>query len=475
MKRQLALTSVAALAASLITLTPGSAGAGRAHVAADEVPPVSVADTVEHLQAFQDIADANAGNRRTGTPGYAASLDYVKNQLDEAGFETTVQEFTGTDFGGRPVEGTNLIADLPGGDESNTVMVGAHLDSIYAGINDNGTGSAGTLELARTLAESGVEPDSHVRFAWWDAEEVGLVGSRAYVDSLSDQEVGDIASYLNFDMIASPNYGIFVYDDNPDGDPLRDKLTGYFDATGMPWEYVDPQGRSDHYGFIEAGIPTAGLFTGADGLPADKTEEQVEKWGGTVGSWDPCYHQVCDDMSNFSEEGLAINLGAMADLVWDEAGFGDGDEEPVKELVNGGFEGRSGWAGATRVITDDQPRLARTGKGKAWFARGKPAGANNQATVNQTVSITPDARRLTLWVRVDAKTKVKGDRLRIQVVAGGKAKTLATLTVANRGKRYRKHTFDLGAYQGSDVTLRLASTNHKKGRSSFLVDDVSLS
>lgn len=470
MKRQLAAMSVAALAASLLTLSSSSAGAGPAAAqAVDEPPTVPIADTVAHLQAFQDIADANGGTRATGTAGYTASLEYVQEQLDAAGFETTVQEWTATDWGGTQRTGKNLIADLPGGDESETVMLGGHLDSIKAGINDNGTGSAGLLELALTLAETDAEPENHVRFAWWDAEEVGLVGSSAYVDSLSAAEKGDIASYLNFDMIGSPNYGIFVYDDNDNGNELRDKLTGYFDETDMPWEYVDPQGRSDHAEFIAAGIPTTGLFTGADGLPRDKTAAQVEKWGGTVGSWDPCYHQACDDIDNFSQEGLEINLGAMADLVWQEAY--EPTEEPLKALVNGGFEGRKGWTGTKPVITDAKPKMARTGKGKAWFARG----ASGKATINQTVSIAPGAQRLTLWVRVDAATKVKGDNLRIQVVAGGKTKTLKTLTVADRGKKYKKHTFDLSAYDGSQVTLRLASVNKKSAKTTFLVDDVSLS
>ncbi len=70
-------------------------------------------------------------------------------------------------------------------------MAGAHLDSVPEGpgINDNGSGSATLLETALQMAELGIEPRNTVRFAWWGAEEAGLIGSQYYVDS-PDQERG---------------------------------------------------------------------------------------------------------------------------------------------------------------------------------------------------------------------------------------------------------------------------------------------
>ncbi|NND12957.1 MAG: M28 family peptidase, partial [Acidimicrobiia bacterium] len=77
-----------------------------------------------------------------------------------------------------PVESTqyNILAELPGKNDDNVVMVGAHLDSVQAGpgIQDNGSGSAAILETA--LQMSKVKPQNTVRFAWWAAEEAGLVG-----------------------------------------------------------------------------------------------------------------------------------------------------------------------------------------------------------------------------------------------------------------------------------------------------------
>ena len=106
----------------------------------------------------------------------------------------------------------NVIAESKGGDANNVVMAGAHLDSVEAGpgINDNGSGSSALIETAEQMAK--VKPKNKVRFAWWGAEEASLVGSTFYVGSLTDEEAAAIELYLNFDMIGSPNYGLFILD-----------------------------------------------------------------------------------------------------------------------------------------------------------------------------------------------------------------------------------------------------------------------
>ena len=123
-------------------------------------------------------------------------------------------------------------------------MAGAHLDSVQdgPGINDNGTGSAALLETAIQMAK--VKPNNTVRFAWWGAEEEGLLGSEYYVGELSDEQADDIALYLNFDMIGSPNYIFGVYDgDNSSGTAHRgfipegsaaieDVFEGFYDSRG---------------------------------------------------------------------------------------------------------------------------------------------------------------------------------------------------------------------------------------------------
>lgn len=181
----------------------------------------------------------------------------------------------------------NVLAEPASGTSDTVVMVGAHLDSVPAGpgINDNGSGVGLTLELARQLAASGRAEG--VRFAFWGAEELGLLGSSHYVESLSPAELGAIDAYLNFDMVASPNAAPFAY-----GDP--DILETFGEAfAGRGLELIPDAlgGRSDHAPFEDAGVRVAGLFSGAEGT---KSAAEVKAYGGSATSYDACYHRACD-------------------------------------------------------------------------------------------------------------------------------------------------------------------------------------
>ena len=427
---------------------------------------VTVEGVLEHQQAFQAIADANDGNRAAGTTGYTASVDYVVQTLEAAGWQVELDEFdftyvpppvleqltpaaatydsavftgtgygevvgnvipvdvvlapprepstsgcedadfagldfsgdadialiqrgtcefgekainaqeagaeaviifnqgntelrsgllTGTLFGVNtqaldiPVVGAsfadgaalavagstarvvvsepesrpqvNVIAELPGKNPDNVVMAGAHLDSVQAGpgINDNGSGSSALLEIAQQIGK--ITPENTLRFAWWAAEESGLLGSQAYVDGLTQAEVDEIALYLNFDMVASPNYIYMVYDGDestfeapvvvPEGSvQIEDLFESYFTWRGIPYDDAEFSGRSDYEAFILEGIPAGGLFTGAEVV---KTEEQEAIWGGTAGAqYDPCYHLACDDIDNLALDALDVNSDAIA-------------------------------------------------------------------------------------------------------------------------------------------------------------------
>ncbi|MDH3259906.1 MAG: M28 family metallopeptidase [Acidimicrobiia bacterium] len=216
---------------------------------------------------------------------------------------------------------SNVIAESKSGDPNNVVMVGAHLDSVNAGpgIQDNGSGSAAILEAAKQMAK--VKPKNKVRFAWWGAEESGLVGSTFYVNSLSIEERDKIALYLNFDMIGSPNHVFFIYDGDdsdvvgagpgPEGSAAIEKLfESFYKARGVPFKGTDFSGRSDYGPFIAVGIPAGGLFTGAEGI---KTADEAAMWGGTAGEqYDPCYHLACDTFDNISLQALDVNSDAVA-------------------------------------------------------------------------------------------------------------------------------------------------------------------
>ncbi|MFD9795587.1 M28 family metallopeptidase [Streptomyces sp. NPDC059070] len=227
----------------------------------------------------------------------------------------------------------NVVAQTRGGDPDSVVALGSHLDSVQAGpgINDNGTGSAGLLEVALKLAKETRQTKKHpkplankVRFAWWSGEELGLLGSEHYVKSLTEKEKRQIKLYLNFDMIGSPNPAELVYDGDdsdrtgagagPAGSAQIERLiNGYLDKKRVPHWGTDFDGRSDYGPFIEQGIPAGGTFTGAEGL---KTEEQAAKAGGTAGQpYDANYHAAGDTLKNVDKKYFDLNIDVIAHAV----------------------------------------------------------------------------------------------------------------------------------------------------------------
>jgi Peptidase family M28/PA domain len=201
----------------------------------------------------------------------------------------------------KPAQAANVIADLPGRSRGGVVMLGGHLDSVAngPGINDNGSGSALVLEVARQARRLGVRPAHGLRFAFWGAEELGLVGSSAYVHSLTGSQRRQLSSVLNFDMVASPNFARFVYDGDkepPGSARIENAFRTYFAAHRQPVEELSLDGSSDHAPFAEAGFAVGGLFTGAD---ERKPASAARRFGGTAGKpYDSCYHQACDTVAN---------------------------------------------------------------------------------------------------------------------------------------------------------------------------------
>ena len=218
---------------------------------------------------------------------------------------------------------SNVFAETPTGRRDRVVMAGAHLDSVTEGpgIQDNGTGSAALIEIAEEISELGIEPRNRLRFAWWGAEEAGLVGSEHYVEGLTNRQRNNIELYLNFDMIGSPNFARFVYDGSGDIGPkgpsgstkIERTFVSYFNSVGLASEPTEFDGRSDYDPFIAVGIPAGGLFTGAEEI---KTPAQVPLYGGTAGiAYDPCYHQACDTIDNVNRTGLHQMADAAAHAI----------------------------------------------------------------------------------------------------------------------------------------------------------------
>lgn len=441
--------------AALITTSSGAAVAKAkdpSKESGDFRKAVTVRGVAQHLDALQKVADANGGTRASGTPGYAASRNYIVQKLRAAGYRPTVQAFPfpffeelspskmertaptaktyanpadfitmtfsgagdttanvvpvdtdftpsdtstsgceASDFAGFPAGAIALVqrgtcafglkaanAEAAGatgvvifnrGTVDNTETLNGTLGepvgipavgTSYAigqelgaagtkvhlvtdtnsetrttynviaetprGNNDNGSGSATNLEIAEQLAKV-KNLKNKVRFAWWGAEESGLLGAEHYVADLAENNpdaLGDIALYLNYDMVGSPNFARFIYDgdnstgegaEGPEGsDAIEQVFSSYFASQRLATAETPFDGRSDYGPFIDNGVPAGGLFTGAEGV---KTPEEAKMFGGTAGeAYDACYHQACDTRANISMAGLDQMSDAAAHAVY---------------------------------------------------------------------------------------------------------------------------------------------------------------
>jgi Zn-dependent M28 family amino/carboxypeptidase len=206
----------------------------------------------------------------------------------------------------------NVIAQL--GDGPRVVMVGAHLDSVLdgPGINDNGSGVAAVLEIARAVAATGVPDGWALRIGLWGGEELGSIGSRAYAETVGDE----VVAYLNLDMAGSVNGATLVYDEAgaaAGSAAVTDAFESALGARGEVSERTDLGGSSDHFGFQQAGIPTGGLFAGATATGGAAAPSGGGGGGGPAP--DPCYHIGCDDLDNVDIERVVLFAAVTADVV----------------------------------------------------------------------------------------------------------------------------------------------------------------
>jgi hypothetical protein len=209
--------------------------------------------------------------RYSTSPGFAAALRWADDQLSAAGYHTQTQPV--------PVDGAtshNLIADRPGtGPEPrDVVLVTAHLDSINLrggpsalapGADDNASGSAGLLSIARALAGTTTRLD--LRFILFGGEEEGLYGSKEYVRRLPVAERDRIHAVINMDMIGHSNTAapeVLLEGAAVSATVLDDLATAAATYTTLAVTRSYSPYNSDHVPFIEAGIPAVLTIEGAD-------------------------------------------------------------------------------------------------------------------------------------------------------------------------------------------------------------------
>ncbi|MBV9820843.1 MAG: M28 family peptidase [Actinobacteria bacterium] len=434
--------------------------------AAVTAPDISVTNIQNHLSQLQTIATNNGGTRRSTTSGYTASVTYVYDKLVAAGFSVVKQSCTSGCTAGA---GPNIIADWPGGDTSQVVMMGAHLDSVSAGpgINDNGSGSSMLLEVALTLAAQHPTLAKHVRFGWWTDEEQGLLGSKFYVNSLPSTEKAKIQNYLNFDMIASTNAGYFI---NRITSATGQLVKAYYDSIGVQTEEnTEGAGRSDDASFNAAGIQTSGIAAGASAI---KTSAQATKWGGTAGaSYDSCYHKACDTYpSNINTTVLDRAADAAAYALWNLAvspGTGGGTcSSPGQKLLNPGFEsGNVSWSASTGVIDNSTGEAAHSGSWKAWM---NGYGTTHTDTLSQSVSIPSGcAATFSFWLHIDTAETTTTSAYDTLVVKAGST-TLATYSNLNKNTGYVQKSFTVPA---GTTSVSFTGTEDASLQTSFVIDD----
>lgn len=212
----------------------------------------------------------------------------VTRDADLAGRRATVRVRATSDTR----ETANVIAETGPAGAARVVMAGGHHDSVPAGpgLNDDGSGTVALLTIAEHVPADRLPPGTALRLGFWGAEEIGLVGSRRYVDRLSSAERQRIVAYVNLDMVASPGADPAVYDS---GNRIEAMIRRHL-PPNAPQERLE--GNSDHASFEARGIPSGGIFTGLD----------------------DCYHQACDTLRNVDRDVLALSTraaeGALLDL-----------------------------------------------------------------------------------------------------------------------------------------------------------------
>ena len=217
------------------------------------------------------------------------------------------------------------------------------------------------------MAELKIKPRQKVRFAFWGAEESGLLGSEHYVDTLSDAELGEDLrqpelrharlAELRPLRVRRRRLGHAGPAGPPGSAEIEQMFNDYFACQGLATDPTAFDGRSDYGPFIAVGIPAGGLFSGAEGI---KTAEQAAVYGGTAGEpYDACYHQACDTINNVNTDGPGR----------------DGRRGRTRRADPGTYQ--------DRVLPGRQPPAAA----------GRPIGAGRRLQGSQRHSLTPLPQR----------------------------------------------------------------------------------
>lgn len=220
--------------------------------------------------------------RETGTPGEEKAARHIVGEMRRAGLQPVIQAFEGHGTVGR-----NVIAVIPGRQDE-AVVIGAHYDhlgsdgkKLFAGADDNASGTAVVIEMARRFAKKPAKRT--VIVVAFSGEEMGVLGSRYFVNHSPALET--TVAMINMDMVGRLRESLIVFGADT-GHKFKDYLA---DSPIKIAHNKDAVGPSDHTSFVLKGIPAVHLFTGAH----------------------PDYHKPGDTADKINYEGLK----KVADLV----------------------------------------------------------------------------------------------------------------------------------------------------------------
>jgi hypothetical protein len=253
------------------------------HTRQDLVDQVSDTRTMTDVTTMATIQFPSTTTRRTGTAGNVLARDWLKMQLESLGYSTTLQAFS-SPYG----TSHNVVGEIAGRTRPQEVyIIGGHFDSTSPqassnapGAEDNASGTAGILEMARILAA--YPPQATVRFIPFSGEEQGLYGSEYYVSQLSAAERARIKGVFIMDMIGykSQAYPLNVLLETNSSVSGAVNLVNTLNSNAQTYTTLDVDisyyaWGSDHVPFLDVNIPAVLLI-----------EQEYDSYS--------CYHQTCD-------------------------------------------------------------------------------------------------------------------------------------------------------------------------------------
>lgn len=255
----------------------------------------AMVNEVSRVRTQSDVqAMVSVKNRGAGSADSQRVTEWVRDSLAKIGLSAQLECF-------KPGI-CNVLAEQPGiGQAEESVYVVAHLDSVghaFAGADDNASGTAALIEMARILSAKKMNRTIH--YFVTNAEENGLVGSRAHVRALTPEQLKKIKFAVVMDMVAYNSNGVVDIETNREFEAqarwLSQLATTY---TRLTPNITMPAWGSDHVPFLDKNVPA--ILT-------------IEHWKTKT----PCYHQACDVISSlnfdYMNEIIKLNVAAVAQV-----------------------------------------------------------------------------------------------------------------------------------------------------------------